>query len=324
MRHLDYNTGMGWRRDDYDKLHRVPLRRQVMKSNFHMYFFNDFHRGANGSSTSSIKEAVLTCRRKRHSYAVLLGDLAEAISINDRRFSLASHAIPNKMAQWDAQRDDILELLEPIRNRILVAVDGNHERSIWNHYRLTKDIADSIGAEYSNGLMAKLIFPGFRMLVVHPRDGAINSKAGDEMQRHTNNLIIFKRRLWNRPHGDCDLVVSGHYHRLLLHPPDMEDTMLFNPATGRALAMPKEPGRIWIDREKGLYRVPVSEKYWMCSGAFLRAYMEDSSTYAEEFGMSHAHLGYGHIEVRNDKLWKVETVPIHPRDKIAEAEEVLV
>ena len=107
MRHLDYNTGMGWRRDDYDKLHRVPLRRQVTKSNFHMYFFNDFHRGANGSSTSSIKEAVLTCRRKRHSYAVLLGDLAEAISINDRRFSLASHATmiavkpyPGEIVPW--------------------------------------------------------------------------------------------------------------------------------------------------------------------------------------------------------------------------------
>ena len=114
-------------------------------------------------------------------------------------------------------------------------------------------------------------------------------------------------------------MASGHYHKLLLHPPNTEDDMVFNPGTGRALVMAKEPGRVWIDRERGLYRIHDDDRYWMSTGSFLKGYVEDSSTYSERRGYEHTDLGYGHIEVRNDRLWKIETVTLK-----SNVEEVLV
>jgi len=320
MRHLDYTTGTGWRRNARDELHRLPLLRTVERSNFHLYLFSDFHRGAQGSDRPSIDSAVMDCRRKKSSYAVLLGDLAECININDRRFSLSDQNISDKGVQVNRQRDDIEDCLAPIKHRILAALDGNHEWTIYNSFGMTYDLCQNLGCEYANGTVLKLIFPEFRLLCVHPFDrSAINSKAGDALQRRTNNLIALKRRLRKYDmHADCDVVVSGHYHKSLLHHPSRPETIVYNPETGRALAMVKRPGRVWQDREKGLYTVHEDDKYWMSTGAFLKAHPEDGSTYAERFGYEHVNLGYGHIEVRNDKLWKIETVTVDHPDEVIE------
>jgi hypothetical protein len=72
------------------------------------------------------------------------------------------------------------------------------------------------------------------------------------------------------------------------------------------------PSRIWLDEERGLYRVPEEERFFLCSGSFLRGYSEDMPSYVEDFGLEATELGYGHIEVKNDNLHKVETVKVTP------------
>lgn len=286
---------------------KVKLPYRPLPSSCHLYAANDFHVGNIETSEVTIQRFVRVVKSKKNSRVYLQGDLLESIMINDPRFGLDIHC--NRGPRIDAQRDAFLELLDPIADRVLWVLDGNHERRLSNIALPNKDIAKQWDTVYAYGTLVKAIFPGFRLCSWHG-SGYIGSRAGDQKQRHTNEQIALKRKLRQLPAQDCEVVTCGHFHRLILSEPDPRLLLLTDSERNQLVADYSAPSRIWIDQERGLYRVPEEERYYMSCGSFLKGYEEGLPSYVEDMGLEATELGYGHIEVKNDKLAKVETVKV--------------
>lgn len=266
--------------------------------NFTLFLEGDSHVGNVGIDDKKIESLVKAVKSKKNAFVVNMGDNLESINIKDIRYSLAVHGCRGSMIQ--AQRDSFIERFDAIGDRFLNVTDGNHELKFKNDFKPNADIAKEFGSVYVDGTMSKLIFPEFRLCAWHGA-GNVSSSSGDELQRKTNELIALKRKLRKLPANDCEFMAMGHVHKLLLHLPT--DRLIA--ATDREkldiTAHYSQPGRIDVDKDKGLYRVHDDDKYYIGTGSFLKGYIEGISTYVEEMGLGMTELGWVEIEVKNGK-----------------------
>jgi hypothetical protein len=286
---------------------KVKLPYSTPPSSFHLYAVGDVHVGNSEMSESAIASMIRTVRSKKNSYVYWQGDQLESIMVNDKRFSLDNHT--GRGPRIDAQRDAFLELMDPLGDRSLWILDGNHERKLQNLALPNQDIARTWNTVYGQGTLVKAIFPNFRLCSWHG-SGYIGSYAGDAKQRHVNEGIALKRKLRRLPAQDCDVMTSGHFHRLILSEPDPRLIMLTDPETNQLVSDYSRPSHICVDSKRDLFRVPEEEKWYMSCGAFLKGYTEGEGSYVEDMGLEPTELGFGHIEVKKDKLAKVETVKV--------------
>lgn len=306
MKHMDFRSMMTSVRDDKGRMHEKKLPYGPLPSNFHLYLVGDPHIGNAAVSEKMIVRAVKDIKSKKHSRVALLGDHLETITVSDKRYDISVHG--HRMARFNAQRDRFMELFEPISDRVLWLLDGNHERKICNIYLPNADIAKSWRTVYANGSLVKAIFEDWRLATWHGA-GIINSRAGDSLQRSTNMLIALKRNMRSLPVDDCDVVACGHYHQCLCHAPENR-LVLLSEVTSEGLELKHKytkPGRMPVG-DDGLYRIHEDDRYWMSCGGFLRAYSEDMPSYTEDRGLQATEMGYGHIQVNNGKPAIIEVV----------------
>jgi hypothetical protein len=86
---------------------------------------------------------------------ILGGDLAEAVT------KLSKGDIYHQSRTPQKQRDDIIDILNPVKSKILGMVTGNHEMRITNEtgIDLSADIAHALGVPYrSEGILLKIMF----------------------------------------------------------------------------------------------------------------------------------------------------------------------
>ena len=276
-----------------------------MPSNFELILAGDFHIGNADISEHKIQRLKAKLRAKKNIFMALGGDQLEAIDVTDKRFNLDEHTGGGMSSRIDMQRDAFIEYFIEVSDKVLWMLDGNHEVKWWNQFRPTKDIADAFKTTYANGVMLKAIFPGFRLLDWHG-NGFINSKAGDSAQRASNDRISLKRKLRDLPGADCEVVSCHHFHKIIISPPNRIMEMISDKDKGQLVSHYTKPQRIWIDEKRELYRVPEDDKWFVCSGSFLRTYVEDRMSYAERFGFKAAELGILSVIVQNDKIKDVK------------------
>lgn len=109
-----------------------------------------------GSPLCSIKHAERTIdfvRRTRNARLFLNGDLLEAVTKNSVGDVYSQKRTPQQ------QRDDVIEMLLPIKDKILGCTSGNHEARIYRETGIdvSKDIAKALGVPYrAEGMLLKL------------------------------------------------------------------------------------------------------------------------------------------------------------------------
>ena len=88
-------------------------------------------------------------------FCFLNGDLCEAVIKSSKGDIFTQKITPQK------QRDDVISMLMPIKDKILGATTGNHEQRIYNETSvdLTQDIAEALEVPYRpEGMLFKLSF----------------------------------------------------------------------------------------------------------------------------------------------------------------------
>lgn len=282
------------------------LRLDNMPSNFELILAGDFHIGNADVSEHKIQRLKAKIKSKKNCYVSFGGDQLEAIDVTDKRFNLDEHAGGGLSSRIDLQRDAFIEDFIEVSDRVLWILDGNHECKWWNIFHPTKDIAEAFKTTYANGVMLKAIFPGFRLLDWHGA-GYISSRAGSQLQRETNNKISLMRKLRDLgPVGDCEIAVSHHFHKIMVMHPEEALLLLSGNGIGELRQHYTQPKKIWVDEKKELYRVAEDDRWYVCSGSFLRSYIEGRMSYAERFGFSATELGVLVVEVRNDKIKSIK------------------
>jgi len=282
---------------------------EMMPSNFELILGGDQHIGNSAVDLVELKKINRHIKKKKHCYFSSGGDQAEAISVTDKRFNLSVHAgREGRFARLNAQRDFFVELYEEIGDKFLYILGGNHELCFKNIFDITEDIAKMLDCIHVPGTLAKVFFPGFRLLDWHGY-GSVTSYARDQATRENNEAFSVMKKLVRLPGADCDVSIMHHIHKMRIKAPNRA-LNIPSDKNGKLVQCYTEPTRIWIDKKKGIYRLPEEDRWFASSGSLLRGYIENESTYVEERGYEPSELGFIKIVVKKDRPVLVEKLKI--------------
>jgi len=222
---------------------------------------------------------------------VILGDLAEAITITDPRYNFAT--MDSKSQTPLRQYLNIRKYIEPFASQVLVILEGNHDAKLSSHGQFVKDlICEELNIPYGtytcklaimdnkNKLMYKTFLThGFR---------SVGSTADDPIRQDSNMKLQLKRHL-SKKCSDCFIQAMGHTHKLIVSPPT---TQLIMQDDGENIT------RSYTKSDPTAKYIHPDHRYYINTGSFMKLYEENVSGYAEIAGYDPAELGYVKVIVR--------------------------
>lgn len=288
-------------------------------NNFNLWLFGDQHIGsimrhASGWNTLiDMMNSSWNGVSAKYNYGIDHGDFCEAITIDDPRFDIrtTTQSIPAQ------QIVDATEIYKPIRNKLVVMLDGNHPMKLWKYDYMTPRLCHELNIPFGT-LACKVHWLDrngdlmFKSWHNHGRKG-ISSIAGPPARRLTNMHIALQNHLWAKA-GDCFLMCRGHTHKLLVMPPTPEVTLYDNE-------------RVELNKYTTSYTDQAAEyigkddRWYVSTGSFLKlrdvskriVYMGKSigvSGYAEAADYDPMELGFAVAEIRGRKLVEVRKIKL--------------
>jgi len=238
---------------------------ETKQKELNIYFLGDMHLGNCNFDEKSLKESVEIVKNDPNGYWFGMGDYIEAITyLGDKRFDPITIAKNFKIRDLKdlprKQMQEIYQMLEPIDEKCLALLVGNHEEAYIKYN--TSDIYD-IFQNMFKSKPQKLGYVGFYVLGIKNRKGtnkvnytikfSLNhgTGGGGYLEGYPTNLVhkVFK-------YTYADINVMGHIHKLV------EDKKEITTVTSSGL----------------LQRKP---RLWGVSGCFLRTYVEGNTNYFE-------------------------------------------
>lgn len=217
----------------------------------------DSHLGNINHDSKKFKETIDYVKNSENTYAILMGDLCEAILTNDKRFDPETVAPEFRDRIGDlafAEFEKMKELLLPIKHKILIAIRGGHEDVLKLRYNvdfhgwLMKELNVQDGG-YASFLVLKLD----RKQGFHTENVTFLLHHGFTASRHTGSKVNAIEALASD--FLFDVACLGHSHDLFV--------------TSRV--------RISVAGTK------IREKkiYFVQTGSFLKTYVQGNTCYGE-------------------------------------------
>ena len=191
---------------------------------FRIIPLGDVHLGNAACDERLFQQVVKRIAEDSACFWIGMGDFCEFIALHDPRWSVDSLAPWIRVSHLGdlarAQRDRFLEMVQPIANRCLGLVEGNHERAIKRHYErdIYSDIVTSIkeaGGFAADHALA-LGYYGWlilrfrrderllrRVVRINLHHGFVGGKLAGA------KALNMQRWLWTH---EADLVIFGHSH----------------------------------------------------------------------------------------------------------------
>lgn len=116
---------------------------------------SDFHYGNPYCSVKHFQRSVDYIKKNQNCFCFLNGDMLEAVTKASKGDVYTQKITPQE------QRDDVIGMLLPIKDKVLGVTTGNHEQRIYNEtgVDLSLDIAKAMNAPYRpEGMLYKLSF----------------------------------------------------------------------------------------------------------------------------------------------------------------------
>lgn len=260
------------------------------------------HQGARGRDSGAYNEAIMQVKGNGY-YAVHLGDFVDGITVRDKRYSREEDQGDTILRQYvDAERN-----LEPIQDRLLVLLEGNHDRKLNQFGNFVREMAYDLKVEYGTYSCVLVICdeesgaPMYKIFATHGY-GSFSSNADDPLRRRANLKLSLKRKLKDKM-TDCELMAMGHTHRLLVVPPT-EWLRLYTDLS-------RPLGR----QIRSFYKPPMNDRFihpdnrwYVNAGSFYRLYADGTSNYAEVAGYDPLDVGYALVNVEDGMIQNVQEV----------------
>ena len=267
-----------------------------LPDNHNIFHFGDKHEGSVLSSSKGFSTLtnlmVSNYDGCSNNYGVDGGDQVEAIMADDPRFSEEKLTEARPLQQVKKAVKD----REPIKDRLITMLDGNHERKLWRFGNLTRDMCEQLGVPYGTYTCKITVEDkkGNLMYKIYETHGlkSITSTADDPKRRRTNMELILKRHLKFKA-GDCAVMIKHHTHKLLVCKPDAE---LFLTDDGKTI---QQGYTSWGQNEPYIH---PDARWYGNAGSFLKLYGKDVSGYAELAEYDPVELGFLILKVRNKKI----------------------
>jgi len=168
--------------------------------------FGDLHYPATNCRIDLFQNLVNYIKETPDCYAIGMGDLLDAIVITDRRFDPSE-----KDTNLDTQIVKIRNILEPIKNKIICLLTGNHEYTIYSrgYGNPIQRLCRELGIKYAG-------YSAFIKLHVEPKthkkDLVIYAHHGWAAGRQTGATVNNIENL--SKHYEADVFLLGHSHKL--------------------------------------------------------------------------------------------------------------
>lgn len=244
------------------------------KTKYQLFPLGDLHAGSVNCDEDRFQNKVNEIKNNPHALWIGMGDMADCITQNDKRFDTTG------LATW-VQRDNIVEsqrswlkeLLRPIAGKCLCYLTGNHEEKIHQFHQndISHNICNDLGLPYGGySAFIALIFKrakcdGSHQVTVHARHGAGGAQS-------EGAVVLNLMRLVNA--FTADIYLSGHLHKLATYCPE----------------------RLELDRG---FRIRQKRLIATLTGSWLKAYQQgEHISYAEAKGYKPTQLGCPMIEIR--------------------------
>lgn len=304
------------------------LTKQILVNNFNIFLISDAHLGSlmhhsTGFTTMcNMVNSEWNGVKARHNYVIDGGDFCEAITIDDPRFD--PHTVIQPIPAL--QIDEAIKLYKPIKDKMVVMLDGNHPMKLWKYDYMTPRLCYELGAPFGT-LSCKMQWVDksgdtlFRSFHTHGRKG-ISSAAGPPARRLVNRQVRLQDLLYAKA-GDCFLMCRSHTHQLIVMPPTPE-LYLYDDSKVEL------SGYTDSTVDQAAQFIPKDSRWYVSTGSFLK--LRDStkhivykpadeeegkpamtigvSGYAEAADYDPMELGFAIAEVRNRKLVQVRAVKL--------------
>lgn len=275
-------------------------------ANFNVFFIGDVHVGTLLHNENGFKKAMAMVKKPfkgvTHNVVILMGDLFEAIDTSDHRFDI--YSVDRGRIRADEQVDYLLEHLYPIRKKIVLVHEGNHEFKLKRVYNYSRHIANYLDVPFGtySAITTFVDAKGkkrFKTFTTHGA-GSINSVAGPPERIAANLATALKRKLMNMA-GDCAVMAMGHTHKLITVDPistlyiTSDSNRVYDNYTGAA--------------QNADYIHP-DLRYYLNTGSFTKLYERGVSGYAERAGYTPMEQGFPVITVRKGLITGAEKVTL--------------
>lgn len=173
---------------------------------------SDTHVGHVDLDKQYLKDTVAWIKKKG-ALTVLLGDLIDAINMQDKRFevtSIAPEFLPHLDNLQTKQVEEFLELIDPIKDQVLGVMTGNHETTIKK--RTSYDATAIIASALKKPIMTD---PGYLVLRFHNNSTTCNVKIWCSHGRFLGGRFKGNHlnRLLSKQMDFCsDIYLAGHTH----------------------------------------------------------------------------------------------------------------
>lgn len=230
-----------------------------------------------------------------------MGDIVEAITLNDPRYDPESHKNYSPVEQIGEAVEDYM----PISKKIIGILDGNHPLKLWRVVPgLTKHICkllDCPFGDYSAKIAFKDMYDNylFKIFTTHGRK-SINSNLPDPAQRWAAMQRGLKNAL-RRLADDCIVMVQGHSHQLV-HVEPHRDLFLYDDSGSLKQG--------YLVPTIGANYISPDLRWYINSGSFFKTQMEGFSTYAEQAQYAPSVMGYYVLKIRDFEPVGVDRITV--------------
>jgi len=279
----------------------MELFNVVASDNFKLILGGDTQIGNLLVHESGIHEMIEEIGSDTKNHFVHTGDCIDGIMRDDKRF-FQETINPITKSEPLLESKYFKKLFKAIAPQTDAILWGNHDLKLWRYGNIVKDdICSDLGVRYG-GYVSKISYITatgelmFKLYVTHGGRG-IGSTADDPHRRRSNEELILKRHLKDQA-ADCVLMAKAHSHKLLVLEPT---SVLYLYDDGTKLKQGYTNPSDW----HGSY-IPPEQRWYACSGSFLRSQMIGVTSYVERFEYAPVELGYVVVTVRDRKIQSVE------------------
>jgi len=234
-------------------------------------------------------------------YVIHMGDWIESIISDDKRFQYETHKDPIPLRQVA----ETVKIYQPIADKILVGLEGNHEWKLERFGNLAEEICRRLNIPFGASTAKLHLYNKkslmLKMFLTHGYRGLLQSNAKDFLQQQANIKANLKRKLVHKA-GDCLVMACGHYHHTLVVPP-AERLILSDNG--------KEIKQKYLKAGNGAEEyIEPDRRYYLCTGSFLKTFEIGVSGYAERAGYDPVELGYISVKLKGSVISSVERIMI--------------
>ena len=288
----------------------MKIFKSKMPESYELILFGDEQRGNIAMSKKDLDQCIAYILDGPNRFCIHMGDALDAFYIDDPRYDPATlKASP--LQQISEFIKDMTPLVK--EGRLLTCLLGNHE---WSLYKKAGNLTEyacnelqKAGSDFFLGYgtySAKIEFIDqkglqFKTYVTHGRK-SISSVSPDPVRRQANLLHILQRHL-EPVFGDTLLMGMGHIHKVLISPPI--PTLYLTSENGKIKQHYTRPGMGARD-----FYIPPQNRWYVCTGSFLKTFYEGVSTYSEMFQYAPIEIGYIKAIIQDRELVDVQGVRI--------------